>query len=85
MVIGVDVVVMPSKAIENDEKTSIMNLSEISHQHAITSAIRHQINLKHFAAANSRYFNYLKRDRLGKDVILTSFSKSPEILCKRLN
>ena len=32
------------------------------------------------AAVNSRYFNQINRGRLGKDVILTSFSKSPEIL-----
>ena len=45
--IGVNVVVMPSKmgifkAIENDDKTSMMHLSEILHQHAIQLAIRHQ-------------------------------------------
>ena len=63
------------EAIENDNNTSIMNLSEIIHQHAITSPIRHQINLKLCAAANSRYFNQLNRARLGKDVFLTSFFK----------
>ena len=46
-----------------------MNSSEILHQHAITSAIRHQTNLKHCAAANSRYFNHLNRARLSKDII----------------
>ena len=34
------------EAIENNDKTSIMNLSEIFHQHAITSALRHQNNFK---------------------------------------
>ena len=47
------------EAIENEDKISMMNLSEILHQHAITSAIRHQANLRHCATANSRYFNQL--------------------------
>ena len=54
--------------------------AEILHQHAITSVIRHQTNWRHCAAANSRYSDQLNRARLGKYVILTSFSKSPEIL-----
>ena len=63
------------------KKTSIMNLSEILH---LTSAIRHQINLKHYAAVSSRYLNKLKRARLCKHVILSSFSKSPEILLQAI-
>ena len=43
-------------------------------------AVRRQPNLKHCAAADTRYFNQLNRAILGKDAILTSFSKSPEIL-----
>ena len=58
----------------------MMNLIEISHQHAITSAIRHQTNLKHSAATISHYFNQLNWAKLCKYVILTSFSKSNEIL-----
>ena len=67
------------EAIENEEKTQIMNLSEILHKIAIKSAVRHQTTLKHCAAVDARYFNKLNRTRLGKSVILTPVSKSPEI------
>ena len=68
------------QAIENEDTTPRMNLSEILDKQAITSAIGHQTTLKHCAAADLRYFNQLKRARHCKDVISTSFSKSLEIL-----
>ena len=66
-------------SIENEEKKSIMNLSEILHKRAIKLTLRHQTTLKHCATADSRYFNQLNHTRLGKSVILTSILKSPAI------
>ena len=88
--VDVNEVVMPSNGIlEANEKEENLNneiFSDILEQSATTVVISHLKTLEHLVAAKLRYSNQPNRTKLGLDVILTSFLKSPEIplLSKRL-